>query len=260
KDEFLQHHDHLKSYMFRITTNWQDAEDLVQDTYLRAEKSLSTYLGKSSLKTWMFTIATNLAKDKFRSRQRWGNDIQDRCKESTEASPDRVAHMYQIVNEMDVSKYEFKEHIDYCFTCIGKTLEIEQQLALILKDIYEFKVTEIMQILNQTEGQVKYLLSEARKLMIEIFDNRCALVNKKGICHECSEMNHFINPKQEARQKELELKLVKEAKMGRSKKELFRLRTELVKHIDPLNSEGSKMHAYLLSLMPEHALPTDSTN
>jgi len=60
------------------------------------------------------------------------------------------ARMRDIVKNSPAEKYEFHEHIDYCFTCIAKTLEIEQQLALILKEIYDFKIAAAVLSLNAT--------------------------------------------------------------------------------------------------------------
>jgi len=186
-------------------------------------------------------------------RRRWREDTQDRCREATQASPEKVARMREIVADSPAEKYDFKEHIDYCFTCIGKTLEIEQQLVIILKEIYEFTVSEIMEILGLSEGQVKYALSEARHTMADIFDRRCELVNKSGVCYQCSEINDFINPKQNAREKLVQLKLYKETQNGSSQERLFDLRAELVRSLDPLEAPGADLHAYLLGLMPEHA-------
>lgn len=253
QDEFLQLRPQLVSYLYRLTTHPQDAEDLAQDTYLKALENIAKFAGRSSLKTWIFAIATNLARDHFRVRSRWRDDIQDRCREATQSAPEKVAEMQRIVSSSPAEKYEFHEHIDYCFSCIAKALEIEQQLALILKEIYGFTVAEIMEILQLSEGRVKHAIADARRIMADIFDRRCVLVSQKGACYQCSEINGFINPKQDAREAMLRLKMVREAQNGASKERLLDLRAELVKMIDPLNVPGSELHAYLLSLMPRHA-------
>ena len=54
---------------------------------------------------------------------------------------------------------------------------------------------EIAQIMNQTEAMVKYYLRVARSKMIEVFDQRCSLINKQGICYQCTELNGIFNPK-----------------------------------------------------------------
>ncbi|MEM7033282.1 MAG: RNA polymerase sigma factor, partial [Chloroflexota bacterium] len=66
-------------------------------------------------------------------------------------------------------------------------------------------------------------------------------------CHQCSEINGFVNPKQEAQQ----LKLSKMVDKDSQKAHLFTLRTMLIKSINPLASPGTKLHAYLLSLIDQ---------
>ena len=141
--------------------------------------------------------------------------------------------------------YDIKEHIDTCFTCISKSLPIENQIALLLKDVYDFTVKEIMLIIDKSEGQVKYNIQKARKSMEDIFDNRCALVNKKGTCHQCSELNGWFNPKQNQQIALLKIKMVKEAKQ-KNKEELYKMRTALIKAINPLKSTGNELQEILL--------------
>ena len=61
----------LRSYLVRITASVKDAEDIAHDTYIKAVDKLSTFRGESSLKTWLFAIASNLARDNARAQQRW---------------------------------------------------------------------------------------------------------------------------------------------------------------------------------------------
>ncbi|HMK05996.1 MAG TPA: RNA polymerase sigma factor, partial [Flavobacterium sp.] len=67
----------LKSYIVRITASVVDAEDIVQDTYLKAIDKLQTFRGDSTLKTWVFAIASNLAKDNLRAQKRWTENVTD---------------------------------------------------------------------------------------------------------------------------------------------------------------------------------------
>ncbi len=145
------------------------------------------------------------------------------------------------------ARYDMKEHIDTCFTCISKNLPIENQIALMLKDVYDFSVAEICHILNKTEGVVKYLLQDGRNTMTAIFDRRCALVNKNGICHQCSELNGWFNPKQNQQEELMKLDLVKGSKKF-DRDELYRLRANLVKAIDPIRSNGSDLQDILLKV------------
>ncbi|MBK6642751.1 MAG: sigma-70 region 4 domain-containing protein [Bacteroidetes bacterium] len=56
-----------------------------------------------------------------------------------------------------------KEHITFCLTCISKSLPLEQQLCLLLKEIYDFKVSEIAEILQTNESMIKYYLHTSRE-------------------------------------------------------------------------------------------------
>jgi len=71
----------LKSFLLRMTASVQDAEDIIQDTYIKAQAKIHTFRGESSLKTWIFSIASNLAKDLLKSKKRWPETVTDICRE-----------------------------------------------------------------------------------------------------------------------------------------------------------------------------------
>src|SRR6266498_6060343 len=76
----------LKSFILRITASIADAEDIVHDTYIRALDKLHSFRGDSSLKTWLFTVASNLAKDNLRAQKRWTENVTDIGKETAKNS------------------------------------------------------------------------------------------------------------------------------------------------------------------------------
>ena len=142
-----------------------------------------------TFKTWVFSIATNISKNILIKQNKWEVNAQDYGANLHVQSKDHWDKFHEVFYSTPEQIYEVKEHINYCFNCINKTLEISQQICLLLKDVYQFKVSEIMHITNLSEGKVKHALANARKNMIRIFDNRCAFVNKKGVCHQCSRAN-----------------------------------------------------------------------
>src|SRR6478752_1532649 len=76
---FAEFQSQLKSYLYRLLTERNDVEDLAHDTFIRAFSKISTFNQDSSLKTWVFKIATNLAYDHLRKKKRWEADAQDRA-------------------------------------------------------------------------------------------------------------------------------------------------------------------------------------
>jgi len=243
---FAEFQSQLKSYLFRLLTDRNDVDDLTHDTFIKAFSGISTFKQESSLKTWVFRIATNLAYDHLRKLKRWQPDAQDRGADLAIGS-EEVRRAFWIVHDNSAAgAYEMREHIDFCFTCISKTLPIENQVTLILKDIYDFQIREISLILGKTEGVIKHLLNDARNTMTDIFDYRCALVNKNGVCHQCSHINEIFNPKQDQQEELMKLELVKASKKY-NREELFALRTVLVKAIAPLHASGTDLHESIMN-------------
>jgi RNA polymerase sigma-70 factor (ECF subfamily) len=243
---FAEFQKQLKSYLYRLLTDRNDVEDLTHDTFIKAFTKISTFNQDASLKTWVFTIATNLAYDHLRKLKRWEEDAQDRGADLAIGSEAVRRAFWKVHDTSSAGAYEMKEHIDFCFTCISKTLPIENQVALILKDFYDFQIKEICLILGKTEGVIKHLLNDARNVMTDIFEHRCALINKNGVCHQCSHINEIFNPKQNQREQLMKLELVKASKKY-NREELFTLRTVLVKAIDPLQASGTDLHESIMN-------------
>jgi RNA polymerase sigma-70 factor (ECF subfamily) len=242
---FAQFQNQLKSYLYRLLADRNDAEDLMHDTFIRAYDKIATFNQDSSLKTWVFKIATNLAYDHLKKIKRWPANAQDQGATLAIGTAE-IGEAFRTVHQTsNAGAYEMKEHIDFCFTCISKTLPIENQVTLILKDVYDFPTKEICLILEKTEGVVKHLLHDARNLMAGIFENRCALINKNGVCHQCSQLNGIFNPQQNQQEQLMKLKLVKEAGK-KNQEELYVLRARLIKAIDPLSSAGTDLHDIIL--------------
>lgn len=243
--EFTAIRSQLKSYLLRMTASVQDTEDILQDTWVRAAEKLDTFKGDSSLKTWIFSIASNLAKDQLRAQKRWTENVTDICKEAAMKNQAFFQEAMQIRMSSPQGNFEIKEHIAFCFTCISKSLPLEQHICLLLKEVYDFKVKEIALILKLSEAMVKYYLHTARDKMIQIFEGRCALINKEGVCHQCTELNGIFNPKQNAQEELVKLKLVQEAEKA-DKAHLFDLRMQVIKGIDPFESGAATLQLHHL--------------
>jgi RNA polymerase sigma-70 factor (ECF subfamily) len=243
--EFEGNLGQLKSYLLRITASVADAEDIAQDTYIKAVEKINTFRGDSSLKTWLFTIASNLAKDNLRAQKRWTENVTDITREAALSNKQFFQEAIHIGLTSPQGQFEVKEHIAFCFTCISKSLPLEQQLCIFLKEVYEFKVSEITTILNTTEAMVKYYLHTGRSKMVNIFEGRCALINKEGVCHQCSELNGIFNPKQNTQEELMKIALVNEAEKG-EKEYLFDLRMKILREIDPFKSKASELQLHHL--------------
>lgn len=243
--EFDTFQNELKSFLLRMTASVPDSEDLVQDTYIKAQSKIDTFRGESSLKTWVFAIAANLARDLLRTRKRWPENVTDICKEAALSNPHFFQEAMQIRHTSPQGHFEIKEHVAFCFTCVAKSLPLEQQLTLLLKEVYSFSVKEIAQIMDQTEAMVKYYLRVGRGKLIDIFDARCSLINKQGVCYQCSELNGIFNPKQNTQEALVQIQMVRDAE-NESKERLFDLRLQILQELDPFESGAAVLQLHHL--------------
>lgn len=245
ESEFETFRPQLQSFILRMTASTQDTEDIVQDTYLKARTKIDSFEGKSSLKTWVFAIGSNLAKDLLRAQKRWPENVTDICKDAALSDPTFFREAMHIRQTSPQGHFEIKEHVALCFTCVSRSLPLEQQLTLLLKEVYQFKSAEIAEIIDQSVEMVKYYLHEGRTTMIRVFDHRCSLINKEGICHQCTELNGIFNPKQNQQEELVKIKMVRDAQDA-SKDDLFDLRMEILQDIHPLTSPAAELQLHHL--------------
>ena len=243
--EFELFQRELRSFLLRMTASVQDAEDIVQETYLKAHSKIDSFRGDSSLKTWVFSIASNLARDLLRSKKRWPESVTDICKDEALGNRQFFQEALEIRQTSSQGNFEIREHIAFCFTCVSKSLPLEGHLVLLLKEIYGFKVKEIAQILQLSEAMVKYHLHVSRGRMVEIFDHRCSLINKQGVCYQCTELNGIFNPKQNAQEELVKIEMAREAE-NRSRDELFDLRMKILQELDPFESGAAELQLHHL--------------
>lgn len=235
----------LRAYLYRLTANRADAEDLTHDAFIRAYEKLDGFRGEASLKTWVFTMATNLARNLLSGRRRWTESVSADAKAIVLGSQELARALERTNRESPQGSYEIREHIDTCFTCLGKTLPLEQQVCLLLKDVHGFSVSDIQRILGRTEGQVKHRLQSARRTLTQVFQRRCALVNREGVCHQCSELNGWFNPRQDQEAARQRVRLYRDRDKADAR-ELFQLRQALVRAVDPMDSPGAELQERLM--------------
>ena len=245
--EFLAIRDQLNSYLYRLSTNKEDTDDIVQDTYLKVISKIQTFKGNSSFKTWVFAIATNLARDNQRVKNRWRLEVQDECKDASLSNMSNQHRIITAFQNQTEQEFELVEHINFCFTCIAKNLNIEQQIAIILKEFYQFKRKEIAEILNITESVVKHLLHNGRKELQTKYELRCAMINKTGVCYQCAELNDFLQEKPNAKQKIEKLGLLEKNNLETN----LDIRFKLINRINPLNGNGAKLEDTILQILRE---------
>ena len=245
--EFACLSGHLESYLYRLTANREDVKDLLHDTYIEVIRAFPSFKGLSTFKTWVFSIATNIARDNQRVKNRWAADVQDLCKQAAIDNKHYADRMVAAFQSQTEKRFELAEHINYCFTCLSKNLSLEKQIAIVLKEMYEFKRSEIGEIMGISEGVVKHMLFDGRKELQEKYEQRCALINKTGACYQCSELNNYFEGAKTSEEKIRQLGLSPE---NNAEANLDR-RFQLINRINPLTSNGAVTEDVILQILRE---------
>jgi len=174
----------LFGYIYRMVTLRQDAEDLLQNVFIRVLEDIRSYRGEARFKSWLFGIATHACLDHLRKRKRWRVEAQLIGEREATANPENIVQLRGLMAKPGFT-YETREHIAFCFSCIARTLEPEEQAAVMLKEVLEFTNQEAAAILRFSEPVFRHRLSDARAKMTKAFDGLCALINKAGVCYQC---------------------------------------------------------------------------
>ncbi|WP_096372641.1 sigma-70 family RNA polymerase sigma factor [Mycobacterium ulcerans] len=174
-DEFAVHAEpyrrELLAHCYRMTGSVHDAEDLVQETLLRAWKSYHRFEGKSSLRTWLHRIATNTCLSALEGRQRRplptglaasGSDPTAPLVERAEVPwleplPDLMA------DPADPSVIVgSRESVRLAFVAALQHLSPRQRAVLLLRDVLQWKAAEVAEAIGTTTVAVNSLLQRAR--------------------------------------------------------------------------------------------------
>ena len=164
----------LQVHAYRMLGSVHDAEDALQETMLSAWQSLSGFEGRSSLRTWLYQIATNRCLNALRSARRrpqtdWpppGLILPEptRLGEVTwlEPYPDMLLDGLPDGTPGPEARYEAREAISLTFVTAVQTLPPRQRAVLILRDVLGFPAKEAARMLDSTEESVTSALKRAR--------------------------------------------------------------------------------------------------
>jgi RNA polymerase sigma-70 factor (TIGR02960 family) len=167
----------LQVHCYRIVGSVQDAEDLVQETLVAAWRGLERFEGRASLRSWLYTIATNRCLNHLRDRGRRLPELPAPVEPiPLPPEPSRMREPVWLEPYPDVllegvadrglepdARYEQREAIGLAFMVALQRLPPRQRAALVLRDVLGFRAAEVAEMLDATEVAVNRLLHRARR-------------------------------------------------------------------------------------------------
>lgn len=160
-------HRELHAHCYRMLGSVHDADDALQDALLRAWKSLERFEGRSTLRSWLYTVATRTCLDLAQARGRRALPM-DLGPSSDHAVLDdvRLSEIAWLGPYPD-NGVERREAVELAFIAAVQHLPSNQRAALLLFEVLGFTVAEIADIMQTSATSVNSALARARRLVTQ---------------------------------------------------------------------------------------------
>jgi RNA polymerase sigma-70 factor (ECF subfamily) len=173
-----RHRRELRVHCYRMLGNFEDAEDLVQETLARAWANRSGFEGRSTLRAWLYRIATNACLDAIKRSRRRVRVVDDSTELVRGPSfdevpwlqpyPDRLLENVASGDDEPDAVVVAKETIELAFLAAIQYLPPRPRAALILRDVLGWSASETAEALDGSVAAVNSSLQRARARMREL--------------------------------------------------------------------------------------------
>jgi len=159
-DEVLQHLEPMYATALRLTRNQADAEDLVQDTIVKALRFEARFERGTNLRAWLYTILHNT----------WRNRLRDAAREAVDVDSTRIEELAQQDGPAEIETPErllLREALGQEVKAALDGLPPAFRQAVWLRDVEEFSYAEIAKMLDIPMGTVMSRISRGRRMLFE---------------------------------------------------------------------------------------------
>ena len=176
--ELEAHRAELTAYCYRMLGGAFEAEDAVQETFIRAWRAIDRFEGRATLRTWLYRIATNVCLDMLRSRSRRARPMDtgpvrvpddfkgDTLPESAWMTPVNDNRVIDLDGDPgDVAAA--RESIRLAFVAALQHLPPKQRAVLILRGVLRWRAAEVAELLDTSVASVNSALQRARATLDE---------------------------------------------------------------------------------------------
>ncbi len=170
----FEHMDAIYSTALRLARNEQDAEDLVQDTYMRAFRFFDKFEPGTNFKAWLFKILTNTFINSYRKKTRQPQRVDFDKVSYALPEEEKTDNHVKESSPRSFNPELYRKLFDDQITEALDRLTDDFRLVVVLCDIHGFSYKEIADIIGTPIGTVMSRLSRARKILQKILEEYAA--------------------------------------------------------------------------------------
>ncbi len=161
-----QHRRELHVHCYRMLASFDEAEDAVQETFLRAWRARDTFGGDGQARAWLYRIATNACLDLLRNRARKVTELHSFAEVAwLQPYPDHLLDELASADDQPDSVVVERETIELAFLAAMQVLPPRQRAALILRDVLGHPAAETAAMLDTSVAAANSALQRARVTM-----------------------------------------------------------------------------------------------
>lgn len=179
EEELFPHMDALKTFAYHLSYNEEDANDLVQETYMKAHRFIDKYDQGTNAKAWLFKILKNAYINEYRKKSKRPQKVDFEDIVSYQNSDSASSSKY-----LDLRQEIFENMMGDEVTIAINSLPIDFRTVILLCDIEGFTYEEISKIIDVPIGTVRSRLFRARNMLkekLKAYAEKMGYEDKRGI-------------------------------------------------------------------------------
>lgn len=182
EEELFPHIGALKTFAYHLSYNEEDANDLVQETYMKAHRFIDKYDQGTNAKAWLFKILKNAYINEYRKKSKRPKQVDFEDIVSYQNSDDASSSKY-----LDLRQEIFENMMGDEVSIAINSLPIDFRTVILLCDIEGFTYEEISKIIDVPIGTVRSRLFRARNMLkekLKAYAEKMGYEDKRGARHK----------------------------------------------------------------------------